>query len=106
MMRDHRFIGKSSGAMLVKAAIDLKADVKREEREALLSSYPSSHPAKSRESSLEDDEQDAKGKGAGDGCEEEDDGVSWTSRRIKYWQWKSVSRMFRPPLLFLLTALN
>ncbi|KAJ7830660.1 fungal-specific transcription factor domain-containing protein [Mycena olivaceomarginata] len=88
MMREHRFIGKSSGAMLVKAAIDLKADVKREEREASLSSYPSSHPAHSRESSLEDDEQGAKGKGAGDGSEDEDDVASWTSRRMKYWQWK------------------
>lgn len=95
-MREHRFIGKSSGAMLVKAAIDLKADVKREEREASLSSYPASHPAHSPASSLEDE-----GQG-----QDEDDGVSWTSRRMKYWQWKPVSRMFRPPLLFLLTALN
>ncbi|KAK7052653.1 Zn(2)-C6 fungal-type domain-containing protein [Favolaschia claudopus] len=70
MMREHRFIGKSSGAMLVKAAIDLKADVKREEREEALAQSPVP--------SIEDKDKSGS----------EDDGVAWTSRRLQYWQWK------------------
>ncbi|KAJ7238334.1 fungal-specific transcription factor domain-containing protein [Mycena haematopus] len=69
-MREH-FIGKSSGAMLVKAAIDLKADVKREEKAEALGRSPE----------VSSDDRAETG-------DREDDGVSWTSRRLQYWQWK------------------
>ncbi|KAF8179593.1 hypothetical protein K438DRAFT_2021624 [Mycena galopus ATCC 62051] len=65
-MREH-FIGKSSGAALVKAAIDLKADVKREEK-----------MGRSPEGSV-DDQIGSEGR--------EEDGDPWTSRRMQYWQW-------------------
>ncbi|KAJ6480448.1 fungal-specific transcription factor domain-containing protein, partial [Mycena sanguinolenta] len=65
------FIGKSSGAMLVKAAIDLKADVKREEKAEALARTPDLSPV----------EADA-------GDRDLDEGISWTSRRLQYWQWK------------------
>ncbi|KAJ6522874.1 fungal-specific transcription factor domain-containing protein [Mycena capillaripes] len=76
-MPEHRFMGKSSGAMLVKVAIDLKENVKREEREIALG-----HP--SREPSLED--------GSVGSESEDDDGTDphllWPSRRLQYWHWK------------------
>jgi hypothetical protein len=72
-MKERGFIGKSSEAILIKAAIDLKADVRREEREAALGH---SH---SPEQSL-DDQVGADGGGA-----------TWRSRRLEYWRWKPVS---------------
>ncbi|KAJ7923815.1 fungal-specific transcription factor domain-containing protein [Mycena leptocephala] len=70
VMKERGFIGKSSEAILIKAAIDLKADVRREEREAALGhSY-------SPEQSL-DDQVGADGGGA-----------TWRSRRLEYWRWK------------------
>ncbi|KAJ6522868.1 fungal-specific transcription factor domain-containing protein [Mycena capillaripes] len=72
---EHRFIGKSSGAMLVKVAVDLKKNVKREEREIALGLH-------SREQSFEDD--------SVDGGNGEDAGglLVWPSRRLQYWHWK------------------
>ncbi|KAJ7673799.1 fungal-specific transcription factor domain-containing protein [Mycena polygramma] len=65
------FVGKSSGAMLVKAAIDLRDDVKREHTMNLTG-----------EPSLDDF--------AHEQSEEEDAGASpsWSSRRLQYWTWK------------------
>ncbi|KAF7368513.1 Zn(2)-C6 fungal-type domain-containing protein [Mycena venus] len=85
MMKEHRFIGKSSGAMLVKAAIDLKANVKREE--AL---------GHSPEQSFDD--QDGGDEGLGSGSE--DDGITWTSRRMQYWQWKPWENTLRRTYTF------
>ncbi|KAJ6552571.1 fungal-specific transcription factor domain-containing protein [Mycena vulgaris] len=59
-----QFIGKSSGALLVKAAIDLKAEVNRGELRAGRHEH-----------------------GSGDG----EPGIPWTSRRLQYWTSKPVS---------------
>ncbi|KAJ7673839.1 fungal-specific transcription factor domain-containing protein [Mycena polygramma] len=69
---ERRFIGKSSGAMLVKAAIDLRDNVKREEREVALGHSP--------EQSLDDTNNPPSG--------EENEPLSWPSRRVQYWTWK------------------
>ncbi|KAJ7905864.1 fungal-specific transcription factor domain-containing protein [Mycena leptocephala] len=76
-MPERRFIGKSSGAVLVKAAIDLKADVKREEREEALG-YSHSPYSHSPEQSLDDQS----------GEDSIEDASAWTSRRLEYWTWK------------------
>ncbi|KAJ7664066.1 fungal-specific transcription factor domain-containing protein [Mycena rosella] len=74
---DRRFLGKSSGATLIKAAIDLKEDVRRVERRAG-SDYPTP----------EADELD--GGDGEDSGENDDDGgpAPWRSRRLQYWQFK------------------
>ncbi|KAF8136834.1 fungal-specific transcription factor domain-containing protein [Mycena galopus ATCC 62051] len=68
-MQIHPFLGKSSGTALVKAAIDVKEQVKREECEdaLILSTEP-----------LWDDQIKR------DNGEDE----RWTSRRSQYWTWK------------------
>ncbi|KAJ7872888.1 fungal-specific transcription factor domain-containing protein [Mycena olivaceomarginata] len=58
----HPFMGKSSGAVLINAAIEMKADVKREEREEALS--------QSLNSQIRGDITDV---------------GAWTSRRCQYW---------------------
>ncbi|KAK7026301.1 Zn(2)-C6 fungal-type domain-containing protein [Favolaschia claudopus] len=107
--KPHRWLGKSSGAMLVKAAIDLKADVKREEAEAEAEAEKhlrgGSVDSGRRGGSVE------KGNGTGDGGRGREDGTrgfgtgdgfecgadfrsaraeiaSWTARRMQYWQWR------------------
>ncbi|KAJ7171366.1 fungal-specific transcription factor domain-containing protein [Mycena filopes] len=71
---ERRFIGKSSGAVLVKAAIDLRAHVKREEREISLHGH--GHTPEHSEDN---------------GHAQEDGGepAPWTSRRMRFW-------VFRP----------
>ncbi|KAJ7734069.1 fungal-specific transcription factor domain-containing protein [Mycena metata] len=72
---ERRFIGKSSGAALIKAAIDLREDVKREERQglSLTNGHTPDHPAYNR---TPDD-------GDGDG-----DGQAWKSRRMRFWTFR------------------
>ncbi|KAF8173174.1 fungal-specific transcription factor domain-containing protein [Mycena galopus ATCC 62051] len=74
----HPFMGKSSGAAFVKAAIQLKEDVKREEREEALSH--------STEPSLDD-----RIKGDRD---------AWTSRRPQYWMWRPWKNVARRTYTF------
>ncbi|KAJ6522875.1 fungal-specific transcription factor domain-containing protein [Mycena capillaripes] len=74
---EQRFMGKSSEAMLVKVAIDLKENVKREEREIAL--VLGRH---SREQSREDDSVEGESGENGEGP------LIWPSRRLQYWRWK------------------
>ncbi|KAF7360056.1 Zn(2)-C6 fungal-type domain-containing protein [Mycena venus] len=77
-MGEHAFIGKSSGASLLRAAIDLKADAKRKEE---------SHHASSP--SLGDQiRADSK---------EKIDPATWPSRRLQYWTsfWKQSDNTVR-----------
>ncbi|KAJ6522876.1 fungal-specific transcription factor domain-containing protein [Mycena capillaripes] len=76
-MPEHRFMGKSSEAVLVKVAIDLKENVKREEREIAL--VLGRH---SREQSREDDSVEGESGENGEGP------LIWPSRRLQYWHWK------------------
>ncbi|KAJ7141767.1 fungal-specific transcription factor domain-containing protein [Mycena crocata] len=108
---ERRFIGKSSGAALVKAAIDLKADVKRGERRGMNSSdgdSPRSHAsAEQRHASgsgshaspscdygvhADEDRDAAVDDDAGSGSDSDDEqgnaGLTWTSRRLQYWTFK------------------
>ncbi|KAF7335611.1 Zn(2)-C6 fungal-type domain-containing protein [Mycena venus] len=71
-VKEHPFMGKSSGAALVKAAIELKADVKREELEEAISHSPNQSSFDNRIS----------------GNSGEQDTGAWTSRRMQYWTWK------------------
>ncbi|KAJ6496095.1 fungal-specific transcription factor domain-containing protein [Mycena sanguinolenta] len=73
--RIHPFVGKSSGAVLVKAVLDLKADIKREEREEALGSLDN-------QSRVENGEP-------------EGEAVAWTSRRLQYWTWRPLKDLSR-----------
>ncbi|KAJ7758388.1 fungal-specific transcription factor domain-containing protein [Mycena metata] len=80
---ERRFIGKSSGATLIMAAIDLREDVKREEREDALSwtngmSNGTGHPPEGSGDSSQD------GSGGGGGEEE----GAWKSRRTRFWTFR------------------
>ncbi|KAF7375418.1 Zn(2)-C6 fungal-type domain-containing protein [Mycena sanguinolenta] len=78
--RMHPFVGKSSGAVLVKAAIDLKADIKREEREKALGH--SNKPPFDNQSTVENGEP-------------EGEAGTWTSRRLQYWTWRPLKDLSR-----------
>ncbi|KAJ6496048.1 fungal-specific transcription factor domain-containing protein [Mycena sanguinolenta] len=69
------FLGKSSRAVLIKAAIDVKAHIKREEREEALGS-------------LDDQSRAENG-------EPEGEAVAWTSRRLQYWTWRPLKDLSR-----------
>jgi hypothetical protein len=73
IVKERGFIGKSSGISLVNAALNLKADVKREQRKDVLGH---SH---SPEQSADDQV------GVDSGV------AAWSSRRLQYWRWKPVS---------------
>ncbi|KAJ7605126.1 fungal-specific transcription factor domain-containing protein [Mycena polygramma] len=77
-MPDRRFIGKSSGAQLIKAAVALKATVKREESEVDLK-YCSTP-----EQPLAMDDSPYAHNQAHHRCGTS----SWPSRRLRYWTWK------------------
>ncbi|KAJ7495520.1 fungal-specific transcription factor domain-containing protein [Mycena latifolia] len=79
--KERRFIGKSSGAMLVKAAIDLKADVRRGERRASEDARSNSTGTPPTEGGESEDASDEDG-GEADGE------PAWTSRRLQYWTFK------------------
>ncbi|KAJ7926737.1 fungal-specific transcription factor domain-containing protein [Mycena leptocephala] len=70
IVKERGFIGKSSGISLVNAALNLKADVKREQRKDVLGH---SH---SPEQSADDQV------GVDSGV------AAWSSRRLQYWRWK------------------
>ncbi|KAJ7118356.1 fungal-specific transcription factor domain-containing protein [Mycena epipterygia] len=64
------FVGKSSGTVLVKAAMDLKTDLRREQRPGL-DKFPIDWPLEARQYGQEEDE--------------EGEPWSWTHRRPEYW---------------------
>ncbi|KAJ6592379.1 fungal-specific transcription factor domain-containing protein [Mycena capillaripes] len=71
----HRFMGNSSDALLaMKVAIDIKENVKREEREIAQGRHSREQPF---------DDESVRGE-----SEEEGGPIIWPSRRLQYWQWK------------------
>ncbi|KAJ7169255.1 fungal-specific transcription factor domain-containing protein [Mycena crocata] len=90
---EHSFVGKGSNPELVKVAIDLKADVKREEERRSLT------PREERRSVTPGEGRSphtniAAAHGKESKAEERDDvqpssgGPGWTSRRLQYWTFK------------------
>ncbi|KAJ7087974.1 fungal-specific transcription factor domain-containing protein [Mycena belliarum] len=125
---DRRFHGKSSGALLIKAAIDLRADVRRGEKRAASASSSAGTGEGSMYVALtgtDDGEGDGEGRDSEGGDDagsgevsgeassgEDDDGwAMWRSRRLRYWQfkpWENTvprSRAFRFPPVDLMGAL-
>ncbi|KAJ7235609.1 fungal-specific transcription factor domain-containing protein [Mycena haematopus] len=76
--RVHPFMGKSSGAALLSAAMDLKADIKREEREEALGH---SHQPTVDQPVRTDREPEA---------------VTWNCRRLEYWTWRPAVNSVAP----------
>ncbi|KAJ7101279.1 fungal-specific transcription factor domain-containing protein [Mycena belliarum] len=114
---DRRFHGKSSGALLIKAAIDLRADVRRGEKRAASASggageqsiYVVSPGTDDGEGDVEG--RDGEGEDDGGSGEDEDEWAIWRSCRRRYWQcrpWENTAprtRAFRFPPVDLMGAL-
>ncbi|KAJ7042345.1 fungal-specific transcription factor domain-containing protein [Mycena alexandri] len=83
---ERRFIGKSSGAALIKAAIDLREDVKREEREEALSLTNGRTRIMSNGHAHTPEGSGDYSQDGGLGREEEE--LAWTSRRMRFWTFR------------------
>ncbi|KAJ6587578.1 fungal-specific transcription factor domain-containing protein [Mycena vulgaris] len=82
------FIGKSSGAVLIKAAIDLKADVRRGERRAGSEDASPGSLASPRSLATDNSADSGSDDTDEDGDVDSGPGAPWTSRRLQYWTFK------------------
>ncbi|KAJ7144001.1 fungal-specific transcription factor domain-containing protein [Mycena epipterygia] len=91
---ERHFIGKSSGAVLLTTAIDLKADVRRVERRAgsengLATPRAANMGTPGSTGSMSSGIPDAEASNDGEGDKEGSSrGLPWTSRRLHYWTLK------------------